>query len=237
ISLSFEYCTDLFSRSTIERMAGHFVHLTKEIVSAPNKVIGSYEMLTSAERLELLEGFNAPEVNYPKDVTVLDVFKTQVESHPDRTALVYEDISLSYGDLDHRSSVLAKELIDKGVKKGDLVAICMDRSMDMIVGIFGILKSGGAYVPIDPSYPKDRISYILEDTSTSVLITNSSTIELLDVEDSLEVVTLDLLDLSGELGAYQALKIRGEDLAYIIYTSGSTGLPKGVMIEHQSLYD
>ncbi|MFY0632153.1 MAG: AMP-binding protein, partial [Flavobacteriaceae bacterium] len=114
-------------------------------------------------------------VDYPKDVTVLDLFKSQVASNPNNIALVYENHSLSYGDLDHRSSVLAKELTSKGVKKGDLVAISMNRSMEMIVGILGILKSGGAYVPIDPSYPKDRISYILEDTSTPILITNSST--------------------------------------------------------------
>ncbi|MFY0632141.1 MAG: AMP-binding protein, partial [Flavobacteriaceae bacterium] len=237
ISLSFEYCTDLFLKSTIKQMAGHLVHLTKEIVNAPNKVIGSYQMLTSTERLELLEEFNAPEVNYPKDVTVLDLFKSQVASNPENIALVYEDHSLSYGDLDHRSSVLAKELIDKGVKKGDLVAICMDRSMEMIVGILSILKSGGAYVPIDPSYPKDRISYILEDTSTSILITNSSTIESLDLKDSLEVLTIDLMDLSVGLENYNVLELKGEDLAYVIYTSGSTGFPKGVMIEHNSLYE
>ncbi|MFY0632129.1 MAG: AMP-binding protein, partial [Flavobacteriaceae bacterium] len=147
ISLSFEYCIDLFDRSTIERMASHFVNLTKEIVSAPNKVIGSYQMLTSSEQLELLEGFNNTAVDYPKDVTVLDLFKSQVASNPESIALVYGNDSLSYGDLDHRSSVLAKELTSKGVKKGDLVAISMNRSMEMIVGILGILKSGGAYVP------------------------------------------------------------------------------------------
>ncbi|MFY0631879.1 MAG: amino acid adenylation domain-containing protein, partial [Flavobacteriaceae bacterium] len=235
VSLSFSYCTDLFKSSTIERMAEHFVHLTKEIVSSPDKTIGSYQMLTSKDQKELLEDFNSTEVSYPKDVTVLDVFKTQVASNPENIALVYENDSLSYGDLDHRSSVLAKELTSKGLEKGDLAAICMNRSMDMIVGILGILKSGGAYVPIDPSYPKDRISYILEDTSTSILITNSSTIESLDVEDSLEVFTLDLMDLSVALEDYQALELTGEDLAYVIYTSGSTGRPKGVLTGHDGL--
>ncbi|MFY0632132.1 MAG: AMP-binding protein, partial [Flavobacteriaceae bacterium] len=116
--------------------------------------IGEIDYLSKQEKQELLVTLNNTGVDYPKDVTVLDVFKTQVASNPENIALVYEDHSLSYGDLDHRSSVLAKELINRGVKKGDLVPICMDRSMDMIVGILGILKSGGAYVPIDPMFPE-----------------------------------------------------------------------------------
>ncbi|MFY0632051.1 MAG: amino acid adenylation domain-containing protein, partial [Flavobacteriaceae bacterium] len=219
----------------LEDLVGYYTNFLNKYLNNSKEEISNNDIFSQKEREELLVEFNSTEVSYPKDVTALDLFKTQVDSNPANTALVYGDSNLSYGDLDHRSNVLAKELIDKGVKKSDLVAISMNRSLDMIVGVLGVLKSGAAYVPIDPSYPKDRISYILEDTSTSVLITNSSTIESLDVEDSIEVFTLDLMNFSVALEDYQALELTGEDLSYVIYTSGSTGRPKGVLLEHKAL--
>ncbi|MFY0632128.1 MAG: AMP-binding protein, partial [Flavobacteriaceae bacterium] len=119
---------------------------------------------------ELLVTLNDTSVDYPKDVTVLDVFKTQVASNPESIALVYGDDSLSYGDLDHRSNVLAKELIGKGVKKGDVVGFALDRSLDMIVAIIGILKSGGVYLPLNPTLPISRIENMLEDCKASTLL-------------------------------------------------------------------
>ncbi|MFY0632144.1 MAG: AMP-binding protein, partial [Flavobacteriaceae bacterium] len=149
-----EYCTDLFKEETIITISKHFRSLVNTILTNPLLAINDYKLISEEEKDELLVTLNNTGVDYPKDVTILDLFKTQVTSNPESIALVYEDHSLSYGDLDHRSSVLAKELIDKGVKKGDLVPICMDRSMEMIVGILGVLKSGGAYVPIDPMFPE-----------------------------------------------------------------------------------
>ncbi|MFY0632127.1 MAG: AMP-binding protein, partial [Flavobacteriaceae bacterium] len=128
------------------------------------------DYLSKQEKEELLVTLNNTVVDYPKDVTVLDLFKTQVASNPESIALVYGDLSLSYGDLDHRSSVLAKELIGKGVKKGDVVGFALDRSLDMIVAIIGILKSGGVYLPLNPTLPISRIESMLEDCKASTLL-------------------------------------------------------------------
>ncbi|CAM1358895.1 Mycosubtilin synthase subunit C (fragment) [Tenacibaculum xiamenense] len=165
---------------------------------------------------------------------MVDLFSAQVLETPDSIAVVYSDESLSYSELDKRSNQLAHYLQGQGVKPDDLVGICLDRGLDMIVGLLGILKSGGAYVPIAPDYPQDRIDYIVEDTGIELLLTSGEGcfvkegVSLLNLESDRELLsTYSSSDLEPML--------KPDNLAYVIYTSGSTGKPKGVMIEHRSI--
>jgi amino acid adenylation domain-containing protein len=236
-SLHIEYCTSLFDSATIERLFLHYQELLTSIVADISQPIGSLSMLTQAEENQLLHDFNATAVVYPKDKTVVDLFEEQVKKTPDAIAVVYEGEELSYRELDKRSNQLARYLISKGVVADDLVGLCINRSIEMVIGILGILKSGGAYVPIDPNYPQARIVYILEDAGIKVLLSSS------DVADSVSKLgkrALILLDADSEEINKESTKslvisLSVSNLAYVIYTSGSTGKPKGVLIEHRNI--
>jgi hypothetical protein len=152
-----QYCTDLYGEPTILRMLSHFKELIRSVVKTPQQSIGKLTMLAPTEEQQLLNAFNDTNVDYPKDKNILDLFEEQVIKTPAATALVFEDEELSYEELNDRSNQLAHYLLSLGVKEETLVPICIERSLNMIVGILGILKSGGAYVPIDPGYPPEWI--------------------------------------------------------------------------------
>ncbi len=172
------------------------------------------------------------------DITLLDLFAAQVSRTPEKIALQFQNTHLSYRDLDERSTRLANYLVKKGVGVEDFIPICIDRSLEMIISILGVLKAGAVYVPIDPEYPKERISYILNDTKCDFIITNGANHQLMDaLTGSATLVTIDT-----DWSAIQKMEstptiinIKPNNLAYIIYTSGSTGTPKGVMIEHYNV--
>jgi amino acid adenylation domain-containing protein len=231
--ISMEYCTDLFSQQTIERMNGHFAHLLEHIAQNPNAKLCDYELLAEQETHQLLTEFNATQTQYPEDKTILDLFAQQVNQSPNSTSVVYENQSLSFQELDEKSNQLANYLIELGVKPDSLVAICMERSLEMMVGILGILKANAAYVPIDPDYPQQRIDYMLEDCKASIILSHS------EVKISLpnNVVNLDTdwKRINQQAKTKPATAPKPNHLAYVIYTSGSTGQPKGVMNEHSGL--
>ncbi|WP_233899380.1 non-ribosomal peptide synthetase, partial [Tenacibaculum piscium] len=209
------------------------LHMSKESLMT----VESLSILTEAESHQLLEVFNDTDMDYPKDSTVVELFEAQVLKTPDTIAVVYGSESLSYRELEERSNQLAHYLIDKGVSVEDRVGICMDRSLEMIVSILGVLKSGAAYVPIDPDYPKDRINFMIQDATIDLLLSTSG---LVDRMSDLEVSELILLDKDWELIQKQfirspAIEVSVNNLAYVIYTSGSTGTPKGVQIEHKNI--
>ena len=181
------------------------------------------DFLTQHERDELLVEFNDTKVDYPTDKTVVDLFEEQVARTPDNVAVVFGDVVLTYGELNQRANQLAHYLRDKyDIKADDLVSVKMERSEHLLVCILGILKSGGAYVPIDMDYPEERISYIEKDSGCRVVL-DQGELELF------EGVQKDCPDTA-------PVKVNGPgDLAYVIYTSGTTGNPKGVMIEHASV--
>ncbi|QNK64693.1 non-ribosomal peptide synthase/polyketide synthase [Pedobacter sp. PAMC26386] len=239
LSGAVEYSTDLYREETIARMVTHFELLLRAIVNNPITKIGDLEMLSAAEE-ELLLSFNEiAVVDEPEPgTTLLDAFALQVEYAPDAIAIMFEDQSLSYRELDERANQLAHYLTIKGVTTETLVPICLGRSLEMITGIFGILKAGAAYVPIDPDYPASRISYILADTGASVIITDgNSKPKLPHLADHIEVIALD--EEWEEIGAHVkgpvSTALTEQNLAYVIYTSGSTGKPKGVLIEHSGV--
>ena len=231
------YCTDLYNEETINRMAGHFKKLLSLVVKDPKQKISLLSMLSKSEEDQLLVEFNNTSVDYTKNKTILDLFEEQAARTPDNIAIVFEDQKLTYKELNERSNRLANYLQSTGIKEDTLVPICIERSCDMMVGILGIIKSGRAFVPIDPAYPEDRIRFMLEDTEASVVLTSKESRSKLPGSENIDIIEID-----GDQSAFNEQPIVNLQtavspghLVYVIYTSGSTGKPKGVMIEHKSL--
>ena len=235
IAFNLEYCTKLFKKETIERFVKHYINILREISEKPYQKISEIEMLTAEEKEKILYKFNDTKVKYPKDKTIYELFEEQVEKTPDNVAVVYEEKQLTYRELNERAYQLARVLRDRGVRPDSIAGIMVERSIEMIVGILGILKSGGAYLPIDPLYPKERIEYMLSDSGTGILLTNKRLFDGSKAE--FNGLIMDLYDRNLYAGEETNLENinSSNDLAYVIYTSGTTGKPKGVMIEHQSI--
>ncbi|MEH2050562.1 amino acid adenylation domain-containing protein [Nostoc sp.] len=231
-----EYNTDLFDSSTIERMTGHFVTLLEAIVANPNERISQLPILTAFEQQQLLVEWNDTQVDYPQDKCIHQLFEEQVERTPDAVAVVFENQQLTYHELNCRANQLAHYLRSLGVGADVLVGICVERSLEMVVGLLGILKAGGAYVPLDPEYPQDRLTFMLADAQVSVLLTQQHLVEKLPGHQA-RVVHLDndWLLISKSSQKNLIAQVQASNVAYVIYTSGSTGQPKGVMLSHSNL--
>ncbi|MCL6755247.1 amino acid adenylation domain-containing protein [Nostoc sp. CCCryo 231-06] len=238
LDLTWEYATDLFEKSTIQRMAEQFEVLLKGIVDRPQQPINTLPLMTAPELLQL-QRWNRTETDYPHDKTLVEIFEQQVTKTPNNLALVFESQSLTYQQLNQKANQLAHYLIQNHqIKPDTLIGICVERSLEMIIAVLGILKAGAAYVPIDPNYPQERIGFMLEDSETSVLLTQSfllNQLPLANLKKSCQVICLDQETFSEALTNNPSLQNTSNDLAYVIYTSGSTGRPKGVMIEHKAI--
>jgi amino acid adenylation domain-containing protein len=235
-----EYATDLFAAETIQRMAGHFEVLLEAIIQNSQQPIHQLPLITTAE-IQQLQVWNQTDINYPKNQTLVSLFEQQVAKTPDSIAVIFEDQSLSYQELNQKANQLAHYLLE--LKKAQqlpdhpLIAICVERSLLMIIGLFAILKAGGTYVPIDPSYPRDRIYLMLEDSNASLLLTTNPIQKELPLEklkNSCQVVFLEKETWTNQPTNNPNLQSSPDDLAYVIYTSGSTGRPKGVAIAQYS---
>ena len=232
---SLEYNTDLFDATTINRMAGHLLSLLEGIVAHPEQQISTLPMLTQTERHQLLVEWNDTQQNYLHNKCIHQLFENQVEHTPDSVAVVFGDEQLTYRELNYRANQLAHYLQALGVGPEVLVGICVERSLALVVGLLGILKAGAAYIPLDPGYPKERLSFILEDSKVPVLLTQQRLAQVL----SADTTKLVYLDTDSEVIAQKSKenpvnRVATDNLAYVIYTSGSTGKPKGVAIEHHS---
>ena len=236
LSASIRFNTDLFDAATIARMAGHFQTLLESVLRDPAAAIGDVEILTGAERRQLLVEFNDTRTDYPKDKCLHQLFEEQVQRTPDSVAVVFEGQQLTYAQLNARANQLAHHLQTLGVGPEVPVAIAMEHCPEMVVGVLGILKSGGAYLPLDPAYPKERLAFLLQDAHAPVVLTRKHWLESLP-DYTGRVVCLD----SGwEAIARESEKnpvsgATAKSLAYVMYTSGSTGQPKGVLCEHGGL--
>ncbi|MCP1135854.1 amino acid adenylation domain-containing protein [Paenibacillus polysaccharolyticus] len=229
-----EYSTKLFRDETMERFSKHFICILEQIVDHSELKIAEIELLSSDEREQLLFGFNNTEAEFPKDIMIHELFKEQAERIPERIAVVFGDESLTYQELHERSNQLARLLRDNGIGRDDVVALIAERSIEMIVAIMAIVKAGGAYLPIDPHYPLERIQFMLEDSNSKILLTQ----EIWMAQFSachLKVMSLNDSTLYQGDSSNLVRVGTSQDPAYIIYTSGSTGQPKGVIIEHQAL--
>lgn len=231
----FEYSTDLFDATTIERMEGHLRTILEGIVAAPDKQLAELPLLTDAERQLMLIEWNNTSQDFPMHQCLHQLFESQVERTPDAVAVTCEERQLTYRELNSKANQLAHHLHSLGVMPGTLVGICMRRSLDMIVALLGVLKAGGAYVPLDPAYPQERIAFMLQDAEVAVLLSQAQLIERLP-SHAAKIVCLDTCgrSLVQESDDNPANTATSDDLAYIIYTSGSTGKPKGVAIAHRS---
>ncbi len=233
------YCSSLFDRDTVERMVGYLQRVLWGMVEEEQQRIGELQLLSEAQREQVLVTFNAVEpVSALDERLVQELFEAQVAATPTAVAVVFEDEQLSYAELNARANQLAHYLIGRGVRVEDRVAICVERSVEMLVGMLGVLKSGAGYVPLDPSYPAQRLSDMVQDSAPVMLLTQSGLQQHLPV---LEVPVLRLdVDLAviarGQNSSNPRVEsLRPQHLAYVIYTSGSTGTPKGVMVEHRNL--
>jgi non-ribosomal peptide synthetase component F len=233
-----EYRTDLFEAKTIQGIAKHLEVLLQGIVDHPQQSINTLPLLTESNQKQL-EIWNQTDSNYCQDKTLVDLFEKQVNQTPNNIALVFEQTSLTYQELNQKANQLAHYLRENyQIKPDNLIGICTERSLEMVIGLLGVLKAGAAYVPIDYDYPEDRIKFILENSKISLLLTQSfvqDKLSLSHLKSLSQFIDLDRFDY--DLFSSHNLKVQSKpnDLAYVIYTSGSTGQPKGVMIEHQSI--
>ncbi|CAD5977262.1 Gramicidin S synthase 2 [Planktothrix rubescens] len=236
LTTSWEYNTDLFEQSTIERLSGHFINLLTGIIANPEQSIAQLPLLTENERCQLLVDWNQTHIDYQPELCLHQLFEQQVKLNPDAIAVRLENEFLTYQELNNRANQLAHYLQSLGVKADGLVGIFVERSLEMIIGILGILKAGGAYVPLDVNYPKERITYIFEDTQLSILLTQSQLLEQLPAFQGTTIcLDQDWSSIAKQSTVNPIVEVDQHNLAYIIYTSGSTGKPKGVMIEHRSI--
>ncbi|MBT1695437.1 LLM class flavin-dependent oxidoreductase [Fulvivirgaceae bacterium PWU4] len=229
LTLEVRYKIGKFSASYIAQLSARYFNLLHNLLSENSKIIDDVEMVSDQEKHMLLSGFNDTAINYEHHETIVSLFERQARSTPDKTALVYEGKKLTYRELNDRANVLAHHLRDKyHVKPGALVGVVMPRSERMVIALLGILKSGAAYVPVDPSYPKDRIHYILEDSGAKVALMSQA----LQAATPFQGDVINFDTFTEDFAADPVPVNTPTDLCYLIYTSGSTGKPKGVMISH-----
>jgi natural product biosynthesis luciferase-like monooxygenase protein len=228
ISFDIEYATSLYRKETILRFAGYYQTIIKAVAADPGITIGKIEMLSAEEKHQLLVQFNDTATDVPSSETIISLFEKQVKHSPDKIALVFEDVALTYHELNEEANRTAHFLRRRhNVQPGDVVGIMSERSHKMMIGLLGIMKAGAAYLPLDPAYPTERISYMLADSGASLLLTGA------DVKDiAFDGTSIYLDDISYDDATNPAKTPSADDVCYLIYTSGSTGMPKGVMISH-----
>ena len=240
-----QYRTALYKASTIARMVKHFIAVCHAVIKKPDAMIKDIDYLLDEEKLQLQVEFNNTQKDYQKDSCIHSIFQRQVGLTPDAVAVEFEQQRLTYKQLFDKTQLLARYLQSIGVTPDCRVGICMNRSLEMVISIWGILQAGGAYVPLDPDYPSDRLAYMLSDSEVNIVLSQS---ELMGKVKACSIDNVNLIYLderwheieyrSEELlskGVEVIDEVKPENLAYLIYTSGSTGKPKGVMIEHQAL--
>ncbi len=236
LAATFDYNTDLFAAATIDRMARHFQTLLGAVVNDPALRVSDCPLLTEAEHQQVLFAWNATVCDYPRESCIHQLFEQQAERTPDTLAVVFGDQGLSYGELNGRANRVAHYLNSVGVGIENRVGIFVERSLDVLIGLLGILKAGAAYVPLDPNYPRDRLLLMSEDAGLSLVLTQQRLVgALADVDAKKVCLDSDWPQIAVCSAQNPAARVTPDNLAYVIYTSGSTGKPKGVMIAHRNV--
>ncbi|MDF0668418.1 MAG: amino acid adenylation domain-containing protein [Nitrospira sp.] len=236
LSGSFEYSTDLFADETIARMVRHFQELLRQIVLNPEARVSALGLLSQDESRHVLEDCNKTTAPYPRESCLHHLFEEQARLTPDAIAMVWNGASYSYRFLNERANQLARYLRSQGIAMESRVALCMERSLEMVAGLLGILKAGAAYVPMDPLYPRERLRFMIEDSGAQLVLTQQ---QFLDKFQNRTVPIIALDESWPSVAALSDIDSRWhttpENLAYILYTSGTTGEPKGIEISHRAL--
>ena len=240
ISGGIEYATSLFEQSTIKRYIGYFRMLLQGMVADDTQAVDRLPILPESERHQILVDWNNTAADFPSDKCVHQLFEEQAARTPDAVAVVFEDKTLSYAELNRRANQLAHYLRKLGVKPDARVAICVQRGLEMVVALLAVLKAGGAYVPLDPAYPVDRLHFMLEDSEPVALLIQDDLRGLFSgTANQIPVVSLTDPAAWGRFPNtnpdLQSIGVAPQHLAYVIYTSGSTGKPKGVLVEHANV--
>ncbi|MDV6344004.1 non-ribosomal peptide synthetase [Nitrosomonas sp. Is37] len=235
VSASFIYASNLFDPVLIERLARHYLQILQDLSIQPTIAIGDIDLLdeTDKQQLTVWGGHRQiSSINQP----VHHLIERQADIYPHMTAVISGDIELSYAELNRRANRLAHRLISLGVKPEMRVGIALERSsVELIIGLMAILKAGAGYIPLDPEYPNERLTYMIEDSGTRLLLTQSHLSERLPYREGVQILELDTLDLSSASEINPDVALHSDNLAYVIYTSGSTGRPKGVTVSHGPL--
>ena len=234
--INFDYLVDLFDEDEIERIFGYIINLIDDVIKRPVQELRNLNMIAPEENLKVwnfIEKYNDTYSNYPNNMAIHELFEEQAKRNPDNIALELEDKTMTYEKLNNKSNQLARRLRERGVQTGSIIAIMLNHSFEMIIGIMGVLKSGGTYLPIDPGYPNDRIKYMLENSECDIVLTQDKFMDIIDFCGE----KINLTDNRVFTGNTSNLKnlIKEDNLAYVIYTSGSTGKPKAAMITHGGL--
>ncbi|ELB87966.1 non-ribosomal peptide synthetase, partial [Rhodococcus wratislaviensis IFP 2016] len=236
IEAQFTYATDLFDESTVRAFAERFTRVLASVVQDPDVAVGAIDLLDGPERRSVLAEFNDTGVDLPP-TTLAQLFSAQAARTPDEAAVFFEGTELTYAEFDRRVDALAHRLIDRGVGPESVVGLAMNRSIELLVGMYAVLRAGGAYLPIDLTHPADRLAYVLETARPVCILTTSSDGFAAENVPVIEIDTLDLTASPPEpvTDAHRLAPLRPENTAYLIFTSGSTGRPKGVAVTHAAI--
>ena len=233
LTLEFDYQLSNYTAAQINQLFRCLLNLAEQLLNDPSMTIIKLNVLSESEKNKQISEFNATESCYPLDHTIYQLFEAQVQKTPDNVAVCCENLQLTYSELNKKSNQLARMIRNKGVTRDSIVGLMVTHSIEAIIGILGIIKAGGAYLPIDPEYPAERIEYMLSDSGCRILLTNC--LNKINITFQIEIMAIQNAELNSFEAANLELINRPEDLVYVIYTSGSTGKPKGVMIEHRGL--
>lgn len=231
INLSFEYSSNLFTNSFINTMANHYLKILEDVVNNPEIELFNIDMLYQKEKNKILVDFNKSEIDYPKEKSLVDLFNIQVYNNPQNIAIEANGKKLTYKDLDEKSNTIALEILkNKNIPKNSIIGIFMNKSIELVILIWGILKAGCTYMPMYVGYPKDRLNYMIENSKSPLIFTNQKSTDF-----KIETVFINNFEDINNTKNISNVKINPDDIAYVIYTSGSTGKPKGVKITHKCL--
>ncbi|WP_439852776.1 amino acid adenylation domain-containing protein [Pseudomonas syringae] len=235
LSLRFSYARQYFSEPQMARLSAHFRQVLQALVRDPQAAIGELALLDDHEQQQIVRDWNATAAEFPSDHCLHSLIEAQVAATPEAPALIFAAEQLSYAQLNARSNQLAHRLREAGVGPDVLVGICVERSLELVIGLLAIIKAGGAYVPLDPDYPEDRLAYMMQDSGIALLLTQSALLERIPVQVQSICLDQDGDWLEGYSTANPVNLTHPQNLAYVIYTSGSTGKPKGAGNSHRAL--
>ncbi len=235
LAASLGYNIDLFDASTVQRMLTHYITLLESILKNPQKPLGLLEFLPDEERRLVLHEWNQHPEAFAEIKCIHRIIEEHAAQQPQKTALIFEEQQLSYDQLNRRANQLARHLIKLGVKVETIVGISVDRSIEMVVAMLAVLKAGGAYLPIDPTYPPERIRYMIHDAELKFIITTGDLVNKVHDEGRQLILLDDAGDIFQSDDGNPQTAVSADNLAYLIYTSGSTGKPKGAMLRHRGL--